>query len=48
MKRSLMYAFLLNMWMMQRVDQPFLEAQAKRGFITEEELQMILVTPQEW
>jgi len=48
MKRSLMYAFLLNMWMMQRVDQSFLEAQVKRGFITEEELMMILATPQEW
>jgi len=46
MERSLMYAFLLNMWMMNRVTESFLQAQVTKGFITEEELNMILATPQ--
>lgn len=41
-----MYAFLLNMRVMNRVDEAFLQAQVQRGFITEEELDMIITTPQ--
>lgn len=46
MQRSLMYAFLLNMWMMDRVDEPFIRAQVTRNFITQEEADMIIATPQ--
>ncbi|GLY11431.1 hypothetical protein [Pseudobacillus badius] len=46
MNRSLMYAFLLNMWMMKRVDEAFIEAQVTRDFITQEEANMIVATPQ--
>lgn len=45
-ERSLMYTFLLNMWMMRKVNETFLSQQVTRGFITETELTMILATPQ--
>lgn len=45
MEQSLMYAFLLNMWMMRRIDETFLNSQTPK-FITIEERNMILVTPQ--
>ena len=41
-----MYNFILNMWIMKRVDQHFVEAQFQRNRITEEEKNMILATPQ--
>jgi hypothetical protein len=41
-----MYPFLLNMWMMKRVDETFIKAQVQRGFITADEANMILATPQ--
>ena len=41
-----MYNFLLNMWIMKRIDEEYLTAQVTRGRITEEEKQMILATPQ--
>lgn len=41
-----MYQFLLNMWIMKRVDENFLQGQVVKGRITEEEKQMILATPQ--
>lgn len=40
-----MYGFILNMWIMGRVDEFYVEAQFKRGRITEEEKDMILSTP---
>lgn len=45
-QQSLMYAFLLNMWMMKRVDEAFINNQVQRGFITGDEANMILATPQ--
>lgn len=42
-----MYGFILNMWIMGRVDENFVETQYSRGRITEEEKNMILSTPQE-
>lgn len=41
-----MYNFLLNMWIMNKVDDAYLTAQVGKGRITEEEKQMILATPQ--
>lgn len=46
MAQSLSYAFLLNMWVMKRVDEVFLQGQVKKGAITQEEYEMIIVTPQ--
>lgn len=46
MNQSLMYAFLLNMWMMKRVDEAFLQQQVTRGFIRQDEYEMIIATPQ--
>ena len=41
-----MYGFILNMWVMRRVDEDYVIAQATRGRITNEERDMILATPQ--
>lgn len=41
-----MYQFLLNMWMMKRIDKEFLDRQVVKGRITQEEEDMILATPQ--
>lgn len=41
-----MYAFLLNMWVMKRVNEIDLQGQMNRGRITQEELDMIIATPQ--
>lgn len=41
-----MYQFLLNMWIMKRIDETYLTLQVTKGRITEEEKQMILATPQ--
>lgn len=41
-----MYGFILNMWIMGRIDETYVEEQHKRGRITEEEKDMILSTPQ--
>lgn len=41
-----MYAFLLNMWVMGRIDEAYLTTMVNKGRITEEEKQMILSTPQ--
>ncbi len=46
MNHSLMYAFLLNMWTMSRVDEAFIRAQVTRGYITQEEADMIIATSQ--
>ena len=40
-----MYAFILNMWIMGKADEHFVETQVRFGRITEEEKDMILATP---
>lgn len=41
-----MYGFLLNMWIMKKVDEAYLQIQVGRGRITQEEYEMIIATPQ--
>lgn len=41
-----MYGFILNMWIMKKVDEHYVEEQARRGRLTDEERDMILSTPQ--
>lgn len=41
-----MYQFLLNMWIMRRVDEVYLQARVEKGQITQEEYEMIIATPQ--
>jgi len=43
---SLVYNFVLNMWIMKRVDATFVQAQVSMGRLTQEEADMILATPQ--
>ena len=40
------YAFFLNMWIMGKIDEAYLNAQVSKGRITEDEKAMILATPQ--
>lgn len=40
------YGFLLNMWIMQKIDAEYLGKMVELGRITEEEKGMILATPQ--
>lgn len=42
----MIYNFLLNMWIMKRIDEVFLDGQIARGNITLDQKQMIIVTPQ--
>lgn len=42
----MLYPFLLNMWIMNKVDEVYLQGQVQRGHITQEEYEMIIVTPQ--
>ncbi|WP_226085637.1 hypothetical protein [Mesobacillus sp. S13] len=41
-----MYGFLLNMWIMGRVTETQINNYVGKGFITQEEADMILATPQ--
>lgn len=41
-----MYGFILNMWIMNRIDESYLDSQVSRGRITNEEKDMIMATPQ--
>lgn len=41
-----MYQFLLNMWIMKRIDTVFLQGQVTKGRITQGEYDMIVATPQ--
>lgn len=41
-----MYAFLLNMWIMKKIDEAFLQVQVAKGRITQQEYDMIVATPQ--
>lgn len=42
----MVYAFLLNMWIMKRIDEVYLTQMVTLKRITEEEKQMILASPQ--
>ena len=42
----MVYPFLLNMWIMKRLDEPYLTQMVALKRITEEEKEMILSTPQ--
>lgn len=39
------YPFLLNMWIMRRIDEEFLDRMVVKGRISQEEKDMILATP---
>ncbi len=41
-----MYGFLLNMWIMRKVDDEYLSDMVTKKRITEEERLMIMVSPQ--
>lgn len=41
-----MYNFLLNMWIMNKVDEEYLQIQVEKKRITQEEYNMIVATPQ--
>lgn len=41
-----MYAFLLNMWVMKKIDEVYLSKIVQLGRLTQEEVDMILATPQ--
>lgn len=41
-----MYSFLLNMWIMKKIDEAYLETQVSKGRITAEEKTVIVATPQ--
>lgn len=42
----MVYGFLLNMWIMKRIDENYLAQMVVLKRITEEEKQMIMATPQ--
>ena len=42
----MVYGFLLNMWIMKRIDEQYLAQMVTLKRITEEEREMILATPQ--
>lgn len=44
--QSTAYGFLLNMWIMNRIDEAYLQGQVAKGRITQDEYEMIIVTPQ--
>lgn len=41
-----MYNFLLNMWIMKKVDEVYLQKRVAKGQITQQEYEMIIATPQ--
>lgn len=41
-----MYQFFLNMWIMKRIDEAYLQMQVTKGRITQQEYEMIVATPQ--
>lgn len=42
----MVYTFLLNMWIMRKIDETYLQGQVDRKRIAEEDKQMIIATPQ--
>jgi len=45
-QQSLVYPFVLNMWMMKRIDEVFVNGQVKMNRLSADEAVMILSTPQ--
>ena len=45
--QSLVYPFVLNMWIMKRVDEAFVNGQVRLSRLTQVEADMILATPQQ-
>ena len=41
-----MYNFLLNMWIMKKVNEEYLQKRVSKGQITHDEYEMIIATPQ--
>lgn len=41
-----MYNFLLNMWIMKKVNEEYLQKRVTKGQITQDEYDMIVATPQ--
>lgn len=41
-----MYQFLLNMWIMRKVDETYLQARVAKEQISQKEYEMIIATPQ--
>lgn len=41
-----MYNFILNMWIMKRIDAIKVQSYVTKGYITQAEADMILTTPQ--
>lgn len=41
-----MYNFLLNMWIMKRINEEYLQKRVAKGQITQDEYEMIVATPQ--
>lgn len=41
-----MYGFLSGMWVMHKIDADYLSVMVKKGFITDDEKDLILATPQ--
>ena len=42
----MMYQFVLNMWIMNRLTEAQIDVYVTKGFIKQEEKEMILATPQ--
>lgn len=42
-----MYSFILNMWIMKRIKEEHVQAYVVKNFITQEQANMILETPQD-
>jgi hypothetical protein len=42
-----MYTFILNMWIVRRIDETKISSYVSKGFITQQEANMILATPQQ-
>jgi|GEM_PF-446436 len=45
-QQSVAYVFLLNMWIMKKVDEAYLTGQVAKDRLTKDEKEMILATPQ--
>ena len=42
----MVYTFLLNMWIMRKIDEDYLQARVAKVQITQKEYEMIIATPQ--
>ena len=43
-----MYNFILNMWVMRKIDEEKVYSYVSKKYITDEEANMIIATPQGW